>query len=55
MDTTTRIGMPLDEFIRVSDTEGRFELLDGERIPVTPTLTTRLGHTKQTACGLSGL
>lgn len=39
----TKIGMPLDEFIRLYDTEGPFELIDGERIPVMPTVA---GHNK---------
>ncbi|MBN8640151.1 MAG: Uma2 family endonuclease [Anaerolineae bacterium] len=36
MDVQTRIGMPLDEFIREYD-KAPFELVNGERIPVVPT------------------
>lgn len=32
----TRVGMPLDEFIRRFDVEGPFELIDGEAIPKMP-------------------
>ena len=35
MDVQTRIGMPMDEFIRQYD-EAPFELVDGERIPLVP-------------------
>ena len=38
----TRIGMPLDEFIRLYD-EAPFELIDGERIPLMPGVA---GHSK---------
>lgn len=41
----TKIGMPMEEFIRLYDTEGPFELIDGERIPVMPTPA---GHSKVT-------
>lgn len=37
MDVQTRIGMPLDEFIREYD-KAPFELVNGERIPVVPTV-----------------
>ncbi len=37
----TRIGMPMEEFIRLYDTEGPFELIDGERIPKMPNVA---GH-----------
>jgi Uma2 family endonuclease len=30
-------GMTIDEFIRLYDEEGPFELIDGERVPVSPT------------------
>jgi Uma2 family endonuclease len=39
--TTTKIGMPLDEFIRLYDVEGPFELINGERIPRMPNVA---GH-----------
>ena len=39
--TTTRTGMPMDEFIRRYETEGPFELVEGERIPMPPVM---LGH-----------
>ena len=39
-DITTRIGMPLDEFIEQSNDQP-FELIDGERIPKMPTV---FGH-----------
>jgi len=29
-------GMSLDEFMRLWDEEGPFELIDGERVPVSP-------------------
>ncbi len=32
----TKIGMPMEEFIRLYDTEGPFELIDGERKPIMP-------------------
>lgn len=35
MDVQTRIGMPMDEFIRQYE-EAPFELVDGERIPLMP-------------------
>jgi Uma2 family endonuclease len=35
MDVQTRIGMPMDEFIRQYE-EAPFELVDGERIPLIP-------------------
>ncbi len=35
MSVETRIGMPIDEFIRQYD-EAPFELIDGERIPLVP-------------------
>ena len=41
----TKIGMPMEEFIRLYDTEGPFELIDGERIPVMPNV---VRHTKAT-------
>lgn len=37
----TKVGMPLDEFIQLYDHEGPFELIDGERRPLMPTV---LGH-----------
>jgi Uma2 family endonuclease len=37
----TKIGMPMEEFIRLYDTEGPFELIDGERIPKMPNVA---GH-----------
>jgi Uma2 family endonuclease len=37
----TRIGMPLDEWMRRYDEEGAFELIDGEVIPVHPP---KFGH-----------
>jgi len=37
----TKIGMPLEEFIRLYDTEGPFELIDGERLPKMPNVA---GH-----------
>ena len=40
MSVQTRIGMPLDEFIRRYD-EAPFELIDGEIIPKMPTVS---GH-----------
>ena len=33
---TTKVGMPMEEFIRLYDTEGPFELIDGERKPIMP-------------------
>lgn len=39
-DITTRIGMPLDEFIELSNDQP-FELINGERIPKMPTV---FGH-----------
>jgi Uma2 family endonuclease len=36
MVNVTSMGMPMDEFIRLYDREGPFELIDGERIPVMP-------------------
>ncbi len=39
----TKIGMPMEEFIRLYDTEGPFELINGERIPVMPTVA---GHNR---------
>lgn len=38
---TTKVGMPMEEFIRLYDTEGPFELIDGERIPKMPNV---VGH-----------
>ena len=35
MDVQTRLGMPMDEFIRLYE-EAPFELIDGERIPLVP-------------------
>jgi len=32
----TKIGMPMEEFIRLYDTEGPFEFIDGERKPIMP-------------------
>jgi Uma2 family endonuclease len=37
----TKIGMPMEEFIRLYDAEGPFELIDGERIPKMPNVA---GH-----------
>lgn len=34
--TATVVGMPLDEFIRLYEQEGAFELVNGERISVLP-------------------
>jgi Uma2 family endonuclease len=34
-------GMTLEEFVRLYDQEGPFELIDGKRIPVSPTVS---GH-----------
>lgn len=42
MVDNTRVGMPLDEFIRQYD-EAPFELIDGERIPLMPGVA---GHSK---------
>ncbi len=39
-DTTTRIGMPLEEFIELGNDQP-FELINGERIPKMPTV---FGH-----------
>jgi Uma2 family endonuclease len=39
----TRVGMPLAEFIRLFDEEGPFELINGERKPLMPTVA---GHSK---------
>jgi Uma2 family endonuclease len=39
--TPVQVGMPLDEFIRLYDTEGPFELVNGERIPKIPNVA---GH-----------
>jgi Uma2 family endonuclease len=39
--TPVQVGMPLDEFIRLYDTEGPFELVNGERIPKMPNVA---GH-----------
>jgi len=36
MDVQTRVGMPIDEFIREND-KAPFELVNGERIPIVPT------------------
>jgi hypothetical protein len=33
----TRVGMPLDEFLELNH-EQPFELIDGERIPLMPTV-----------------
>ncbi len=41
MEAKTEIGMALDEFIRLYDTEGAFELINGERIPKMPNIA---GH-----------
>jgi len=35
MSVQTRVGMPMDEFIRQFD-EAPFEFIDGERIPIVP-------------------
>jgi Uma2 family endonuclease len=40
---TTKIGMPLAEFIRLYDVEGPFELINGERIPRLPNVA---GHSE---------
>ena len=40
----TKIGMPMEEFIRLYDTEGPFELIDGERIPIMPDYIRHLGY-----------
>lgn len=37
----TQVGMPLDEFIRLYDTEGPFEIINGERKPKMPNVA---GH-----------
>jgi len=42
MSIQTRIGMPLDEFIRRGD-EAPFELIDGEIVPKMPTVS---GHSR---------
>jgi Uma2 family endonuclease len=39
--TPVQVGMPLDEFIRLYDTEGPFELVNGERIRKMPNVA---GH-----------
>ena len=39
--TQTQVGMPMDEFIRLYEQEGPFELIDGERIVKMPTVA---GH-----------
>jgi Uma2 family endonuclease len=41
----TKIGMPMEEFIRLYDSEGPFELIDGERIPKMPNVA---GHDETT-------
>lgn len=42
MDTPTiRVGMPLEEYIRLYDQDGPFEIIDGERIPKMPNVA---GH-----------
>src|SRR5579859_2371977 len=41
MQTITRRGMSLDDYIRRFDEQGRFELLDGEVVPMSPTV---FGH-----------
>lgn len=41
MEAKTEIGMALDEFIRLYDTEGAFELINGERIAKIPNIA---GH-----------
>lgn len=33
-----RVGMPLDEFVRSYDLDGAFEIIEGERMPLVPTL-----------------
>lgn len=38
---TTKIGMPLDEFIQLYDSEGAFEIINGERIRKMPSVA---GH-----------
>lgn len=37
----TRIGMPLDEYIRRYDEEGPFEIIDGKIVPMSPAM---FGH-----------
>jgi len=41
----TKIGMPMEEFIRLYDAEGPFELIDGERLPKMPNVA---GHDETT-------
>jgi Uma2 family endonuclease len=38
---TVEIGMPIEEFIRLYDAEGPFELINGERVPKMPNVA---GH-----------
>jgi Uma2 family endonuclease len=38
---TTKIGMPLNEFIQLYDSKGPFEIINGERIPIMPSVA---GH-----------
>jgi Uma2 family endonuclease len=42
---TTKIGMPLAEFLLLNSQEGEFELINGERIPRVPTVS---GHSYST-------
>lgn len=39
MTSIERIGMSMDDFIRTYDEEGPFELLNGERVPLSPNLS----------------
>jgi Uma2 family endonuclease len=41
MQTTTRPGLPLAEYMRRYDEDGPFEIIDGEIVPMTPT---KFGH-----------
>lgn len=43
MEALVRVGMPLTDFIRVYDTEGPFELINGEMIRRMPSVA---GHTE---------
>lgn len=48
LQDTTRIGMPLAEFLRLSAQEGEFELIDGERITRLPTVAGHSFATRET-------
>jgi Uma2 family endonuclease len=48
LQDTTRTGMPLAEFLRLSTQEGEFELIDGERIAKLPTVAGHSYATRET-------